>query len=183
MKVLPTALPEVLRIEPQVHTDERGFFCESFNRRAFQQATGLDLDFVQDNHSRSVRGVLRGLHHQLPPRAQGKLVRVVRGTVFDVAVDIRRTSPTCGRWVGEELSEDNHRQLWIPPGFAHGFLVLSDVADVLYKTTAYHAPDHERCVAWNDPAIGIRWPLHGRKPLLSEKDALGQAFYNTEVFN
>jgi dTDP-4-dehydrorhamnose 3,5-epimerase len=178
MKILPSALPEVLRIEPQVHTDERGFFYESFNRRAFLQATGLDLDFVQDNHSRSVRGVLRGLHYQLPPHAQGKLVRVVRGTVFDVAVDIRRASPTFGRWVGEELSEDNHRQLWIPPGFAHGFLVLSDVADVLYKTTDYHAPDLERCIAWNDAAICVGWPLNGRNPLLSEKDTRGSSLYN-----
>lgn len=183
MKVLPTALPEVLRIEPQVHTDERGFFCESFNRRAFQQATGLDLDFVQDNHSRSVRGVLRGLHHQLPPRAQGKLVRVVRGTVFDVAVDIRRTSPTFGRWVGEELSEDNHRQLWIPPGFAHGFLVLSDVADVLYKTTDYHAPDLERSIAWNDPTLDIRWPATGLPPRLSARDAEAPRIYNSRTFD
>jgi len=173
MKVQPTALPEVLRIEPRVHTDERGFFYESFNQRAFQQATGLDPNFVQDNHSRSVRGVLRGLHYQLPPHAQGKLVRVVRGTVFDVAVDIRRTSPTFGRWVGEELSEDNHRQLWIPPGFAHGFLVLSDVADVLYKTTDYYAPDHEHCLAWNFPSAGIRWPDIGMTPILSPRDLSG----------
>lgn len=170
MKVQPTALPEVLRIEPRVHTDERGFFYESFNQRAFQQATGLDPNFVQDNHSRSVRGVLRGLHYQLPPHAQGKLVRVVRGTVFDVAVDIRRASPTFGRWVGEELSEDNHRQLWIPPGFAHGFLVLSDVADVLYKTTDYYAPDHARCMAWNDPDVDVAWPEIGAEFVLSNKD-------------
>lgn len=181
MKVLPTALPEVLLVEPRVHADERGFFCESFNQRAFQEATGLSPDFVQDNHSRSVRGVLRGLHYQLPPHAQGKLVRVVRGTVFDVAVDIRRASPTFGQWVGEALSEENHRQLWIPPGFAHGFLVLSDVADVLYKTTDYHAPGHERCIAWNDPAIGIRWPDTGFPLLLSAKDTRGASLYNADL--
>lgn len=170
MKAIPTAIPEVLILEPKVFGDARGFFFESFNQKAFNEATGLDLDFVQDNHSRSAKGVLRGLHYQLPPHVQGKLVRVVRGAVFDVAVDIRQGSPTFGRWVGVELSEDNHRQLWIPPGFAHGFLTLSDSADFLYKTTDYYAPSHERCIAWNDPQIGIQWPDVGMPPLHSAKD-------------
>ena len=177
MKVTPTAIPDVLIIEPKVFGDERGFFFESFNQKAFNEATGTDDQFVQDNHSRSAKGVLRGLHYQLPPCAQGKLVRVVRGAVFDVAVDIRKGSPTFGQWVGVELSEDNHKQLWVPPGFAHGFVVLSDSADFLYKTTDYYAPEHERCLAWNDPAIGIDWPLaqHGiAAPLLSAKDIQGK---------
>lgn len=154
MQVIPTLLPEVLIIEPKVFGDARGFFFESFNERAFHQATGLAVNFVQDNHSRSAQWVLRGLHFQLK-QPQGKLVRVVRGSVFDVAVDLRRSSPTFGRWVGVELSESNHRQLWVPPGFGHGFLVTSESADFLYKTTDYYAPEHERCVAWNDPAIII----------------------------
>lgn len=173
MKITPTAIPDVLIIEPQVFGDDRGFFLESFNQRAFSQATGLDVQFVQDNHSRSARGVLRGLHYQVPPKAQGKLVRVARGAVFDVAVDIREGSPTWGQWVGTELSEGNQRQLWVPPGFAHGFLVTSEWADCLYKTTDYYASEHERCLAWDDPAIGIQWPLDG-PPLLSTKDMLGQ---------
>jgi dTDP-4-dehydrorhamnose 3,5-epimerase len=181
MKVAPTAIPEVLRIEPQVFGDARGFFLESFNRRAFRGATGLDPAFVQDNHSRSARGVLRGLHYQLR-EPQGKLVRVVRGAVFDVAVDLRRGSPTFGRWVGEVLSEDNHRQLWIPEGFAHGFLVLTEVADFLYKATAYYAPRDERCIAWNDPAIGIAWPLEGA-PTLSARDAAAGALAGAEVYD
>lgn len=181
MKVTPTAIPEVLRIEPQVFGDARGFFLESFNRRAFRAATGLEPDFVQDNHSRSARGVLRGLHYQLR-QPQGKLVRVVRGAVFDVAVDLRRGSPTFGRWVGEVLSEDNHRQLWIPEGFAHGFLVLSDAADFLYKATAYYAPQDERCVAWDDPAIGIAWPLEGA-PTLSARDAAAVSLAGAEVYD
>lgn len=171
MKVTPTAIPDVLLIEPRVFGDARGFFLESFSRRSFAQATGLDLDFVQDNHSRSSQGVLRGLHYQLE-QPQGKLVRVVCGRVFDVAVDIRRSSPHFGRWVGYELSEDNHRQLWIPPGFAHGFLVMSESADFLYKTTQYYAPEYERCIQWDDAQIGIQWPLQGA-PRLSEKDKLG----------
>lgn len=171
MNVIPAAIPEVLIIEPTVFADDRGFFLESFNQRAFNQAAGLDVQFVQDNHSRSARGVLRGLHYQVPPKAQGKLVRVVRGAVFDVAVDIREGSPTWGQWVGTELSEGNQRQLWVPPGFAHGFFVISEFADYLYKTTDYYAPEHERCIAWNDPAIGIRWPLDG--PLqLSARDKM-----------
>lgn len=155
MKVTPTAISDVLLIEPKVYGDVRGFFYESFNQKAFYQASGLDLQFVQDNHSRSSKDVLRGLHYQIQ-QPQGKLVRVVRGAVFDVAVDIRRSSPSFGKWVGLELSEDNHRQLWIPPGFAHGFLVLSDSADFLYKTTDYYAPEYERCIAWNDATIDIR---------------------------
>lgn len=175
MKAIPTAIPDVLVLQPQVFGDARGFFLESYNRRTFQACTGVAAEFVQDNHSRSGRGVLRGLHYQVQ-QPQGKLVRVVRGAVFDVAVDIRRGSPTFGRWVGTELTEDNHRQLWIPPGLAHGFLVLSDSADFLYKTTDYYAPKHERCLAWNDPTVGVAWPLasHGiTAPLLSEKDRRG----------
>ena len=180
MKVTPTAIPDLLVVEPKVFGDARGFFFESYNRQAFREASGIDADFVQDNHSRSARGVLRGLHYQLR-QAQGKLVRVVRGSVYDVAVDVRRSSPTFGRWVGLELSEDNHRQLWIPPGFAHGFLVLSDSADFLYKTTDYYAPQHERCIAWNDPTLAIDWPLDGA-PQVSAKDAAGLPLGQAEVF-
>lgn len=180
MKVTPTAIPDVLVIEPRVFGDARGFFYESFNQNAFRQATGLSLNFVQDNHSRSARGVLRGLHYQIE-QPQGKLVRVVRGAVFDVVVDIRRRSPTFGQWVGMELTEDNHKQLWVPPGFAHGFVVTSDSADFLYKTTDYYAPQHERCIAWNDPAIGIEWPP-GAAPQLSAKDLAGKPLASAEVF-
>lgn len=180
MKVTPTAIPDLLLVEPKVFGDARGFFFESFNRKAFRDATGIDADFVQDNHSRSARGVLRGLHYQLR-QAQGKLVRVVRGSVYDVAVDVRKSSATFGRWVGLELSEENQRQLWIPPGFAHGFLVLSDAADFLYKTTDYYAPEHERCIAWNDPTLAIDWPLDGR-PQVSAKDAAGLPLGQAEVF-
>lgn len=180
MKVTQTAIPDVLILEPKVFGDARGFFLESFNAKVFRQATGLAVDFVQDNHSRSSRGVLRGLHYQLQ-QPQGKLVRVVRGAVFDVAVDVRRSSPTFGKWVGTELSEDNHRQFWVPAGFAHGFIVLTDTADFLYKTTDYYAPEHERCIAWNDPVIGIRWP-EGLEPKLSEKDRRGLALIDAEVF-
>lgn len=179
MKILPTKLPGVLVLEPKVFGDSRGFFFESFNRRVFAEATGMELDFVQDNHSRSANGVLRGLHYQIK-QPQGKLVRVVRGAVFDVAVDLRRSSLTFGQWAGAELSEDNQRQLWIPPGFAHGFVVLSESADFLYKTTDYYAPEHERCIVWNDPDIGIDWPL--QEPLLSGKDRAGRAFAEAEVF-
>jgi len=181
MNVERTAIPEVLILQPRVFGDARGFFMESFNARAFAEATGLDsLNFVQDNHSRSSKGVLRGLHYQIQ-QPQGKLVRVVRGAVFDVAVDVRRSSPTFGRWVGTELSEDNQRQFWVPPGFAHGFVVLSDSADFLYKTTDYYAPQHERSIAWNDPDIGIEWP-QGITPLLSDKDARGLRLKDAEVF-
>jgi dTDP-4-dehydrorhamnose 3,5-epimerase len=180
MKVTPTAIPDVLIIEPKVFGDARGFFFESFNQKAFADATGLKQDFVQDNHSRSAKGVLRGLHYQIQ-QPQGKLVRVVRGSVFDVAVDLRKSSPTFGQWVGAELSEDNHRQLWVPPGFAHGFVVTSESADFLYKTTDYYAPQHERCIAWNDPAIGIAWPL-AEPPQLSAKDQAGGLLAQAEVF-
>jgi dTDP-4-dehydrorhamnose 3,5-epimerase len=171
MKVTATSLPEVLIVEPRVFGDARGFFLESWNEAAFNRALSYDVHFVQDNHSRSSKGVLRGLHFQLPPHAQGKLVRVTSGAVFDVAVDMRKSSPRFGRWTGVELSADNHRQLWIPPGFAHGFLVLSEAADFLYKTTNYYAPQSEGAVRWDDPAIGIQWPGLGEiDPLLAEKD-------------
>lgn len=180
MKVTPTSIADVLIIEPKVFGDERGFFLESFNQRAFNAATGTDLSFVQDNHSRSAKGVLRGLHYQVG-QLQGKLVRVVRGSVFDVAVDIRPGSATFGKWFGLELSEHNNRQLWVPPGLAHGFLVLSDSADFLYKTTDYYAPAQERCIAWNDPAIDIQWPLEF-EPQLSAKDKLGKSLTDRIVF-
>jgi dTDP-4-dehydrorhamnose 3,5-epimerase len=181
MRIIPQSIPDILLVEPRVFGDARGFFFESFNQRVFDQATGAVHRFVQDNHSRSRRGVLRGLHYQIR-QPQGKLVRVARGAVWDVAVDLRAGSPTFGQWEGIELSEDNQRQLWIPPGFAHGFLVLSDSADFLYKTTDYYAPEHERCIAWNDPQLAIRWPLEGAAPTLSAKDAQGQPFAGAEVF-
>ena len=171
MKITPTSLPEVLIIEPRVFGDARGFFTESWNEQVFDLAVGHAVRFVQDNHSRSVRGVLRGMHFQLPPHTQGKLVRVVSGAVFDVAVDMRRSSPNFGRWDGIELSAENHRQLWVPPGFAHGFLVLSETADFLYKTTDYYAPQAEGCLRWDDPTVGINWPATGVAPMLAEKDA------------
>ena len=174
MEVTKTAIDGVLLLAPKVFGDSRGFFFESFNARVFAEATGLQLDFVQDNHSRSARHVLRGMHFQVN-RPQGKLVRVVRGEVFDVAVDIRRDSPTFGRWVGERLSETNQRQLWVPPGLAHGFLVLSESADFLYKNTDYYDPASERCLAWNDPTVRIDWPLDGQAPALSGKDQAGLA--------
>jgi dTDP-4-dehydrorhamnose 3,5-epimerase len=179
LHVTATAIPDLLVLEPQVFGDARGFFFESFNQQEFYRATGLNLNFVQDNHSRSAKGVLRGLHYQVQ-QPQGKLVRVVRGAVFDVAVDIRKNSNTFGQWVGMELSEDNHKQMWIPPGFAHGFVVLSDSADFLYKTTEYYAPQHERCIAWNDPAIGITWPS-GLQPKLSAKDQVGKSLAEAEL--
>jgi dTDP-4-dehydrorhamnose 3,5-epimerase len=179
MKVISTAIADVLIIEPQIFGDPRGFFLESFNQRAFNAATDTNYAFVQDNHSRSAKGVLRGLHYQLG-QPQGKLVRAVRGAVFDVAVDIRPDSTTFGKWVGVELNEDNHRQLWVPPGLAHGFLVLSDSADFLYKTTDYYAPALERCIAWDDPVVGIDWPLDG-SPTLSARDRAGQAFKTAEL--
>ena len=174
MKVTPTAIADVLLIEPKVFGDARGFFYESFNEQAFREATGVTLPFVQDNHSKSARGVLRGLHYQTQ-QAQGKLVRVVRGAVYDVAVDIRRDSPNFGQWTSAVLSAENRRQLWIPPGFAHGFLVLSDSAEFLYKTTDYYAPALERCIRWDDPALAIDWPLSAA-PVLSAKDQCGVAF-------
>ena len=178
--VIPTAIPEVLVLEPKVFGDARGFFFESFNARDFAEATGLNVDFVQDNHSRSAKGVLRGLHYQIQ-HAQGKLVRVVEGEVFDVAVDLRRSSSTFGRWVGGRLSADNHCQLWVPPGFAHGFVVLSEQAQFLYKTTDYWYPEHERSLRWNDPSLGIEWPLDGQ-PLLAAKDAEAALLRDAEVF-
>ena len=178
MKATRLAIPDVVLIEPKVFGDARGFFFESFNQKAFNEATGTQHEFVQDNHSRSAKGVLRGLHYQVQ-QPQGKLVRVVRGAVFDVAVDIRKGSPTFGQWVGEELSEDNHRQLWVPPGFAHGFVVLSDAAEFLYKTTDYYASQFERCIMWNDPTLDIDWPT--QLPILSDKDSKGQAFLSAEL--
>jgi len=180
MKVTRTEIPDVVIIEPRVFGDSRGFFLESWNDKAFREATGVQLPFVQDNQSRSARGVLRGLHYQLE-QPQGKLVRVVNGSVFDVAVDLRKSSETFGRWVGVELSAEGFQQLWIPPGFGHGFLVLSESADFLYKTTDYYAPKHERCIAWDDPDIGIQWPA-GLSPQLSAKDAAGSRLRDAEVF-
>ncbi|MBK9197577.1 dTDP-4-dehydrorhamnose 3,5-epimerase [Candidatus Skiveiella danica] len=182
MNIISTLIPGLMVIEPKVFGDNRGFFYESFNQRAFNETTSIHADFVQDNHSRSAKGVLRGLHYQIQS-PQGKLVRVVRGAVFDVAVDIRKASPTFGQWVGLELSEDNHKQLWVPPGLAHGFLVLSESADFLYKTTEYYAPTYERCIIWNDPDIGIDWPNIGMKPLLSSKDQNGQRLNSAEIFS
>ncbi|MBC8023348.1 MAG: dTDP-4-dehydrorhamnose 3,5-epimerase [Burkholderiales bacterium] len=180
MKAIPTALAGVLVIEPAVFGDARGAFFESWNRRAFAKLAGHDVDFVQDNHSVSMRGVLRGLHYQVR-QAQGKLVRVVAGEVFDVAVDLRRSSPTFGRWTGERLSASNRRMMWIPAGFAHGFLVLSDTAEFLYKTSDYYAPEHERTLLWNDPAVGVAWPLDG-EPVLKPKDAAGTPLATAETF-
>ena len=180
MNVIKTSIADVLIIEPKVFGDSRGFFYESFNQKAFNKVTGLNVDFVQDNHSRSAKGVLRGLHYQIQ-QPQGKLVRVVSGAVFDVAVDIRKSSPTFGQHVGVELSEENHRQLWIPAGFAHGFLVLSDNAEFLYKTTDYYAPEYERSIFWNDPALSIQWPVD-EEPQLSAKDKQGQLLANAEIF-
>ena len=174
MKVTRTAIEGVLILEPKAFGDERGFFMESFNEKVFNEAVGHEVNFVQDNHSRSAKGVLRGLHYQKPPHAQGKLVRVSQGSVFDVAVDIRKDSPTYGQWVSVELSGQNHKQLWIPPGLAHGFLVTSDSADFLYKTTDYYAPQAEGCVRWDDPDLAIPWPLDGMTPGLSAKDAAAQ---------
>ena len=181
MNVIATALPEVLILEPQVFGDERGFFYESFNARRFGEATGVTRDFVQDNHSRSARGVLRGLHYQLQ-QAQGKLVRVSAGEVYDVAVDVRRSSPNFGKWVGVHLSAENKRQLWVPEGFAHGFLVLSEYAEFLYKTTDYYAPAHERCIRWDDQQLAIDWPLEGLTPQLSAKDQQGLSLTDAETF-
>lgn len=180
MKVIETGIEGLLVLEPKVFGDARGFFMESFNARTFAEVTGLKLNFVQDNHSRSGRGVLRGLHYQVR-QPQGKLVRVSQGSVFDVAVDLRRSSPTFGRWYGVELSGENHRQFWVPAGFAHGFYVQSESADFLYKTTDYYAPEHERSLAWNDPTVGVQWPLAG-EPLLSAKDVAGKPLGECEVF-
>jgi dTDP-4-dehydrorhamnose 3,5-epimerase len=180
MNIIRCEIPDVLILEPKVFGDDRGFFFESFNERAFAEKTGISARFVQDNHSRSARNVLRGLHYQIR-QPQGKLVRVAVGAVFDVAVDLRKSSPTFGKWAGTILSAEDKRQLWIPPGFAHGFLVLSESADFLYKTTDYYAPEHERCIIWNDPDIGIRWPLQG-EPILAAKDKAGKRLADAELF-
>jgi len=182
MNVIPTAIDGLLILEPKVFGDARGFFMESFNQKTFNEAVGHGVEFVQDNHSRSAKGVLRGLHYQLPPHAQGKLVRVTQGSVFDVAVDIRQGSATFGKWVGVELSGENHRQLWLPPGMAHGFLVISESADFLYKTTDYYAPQAEGCVLWSDPALGIEWPDVGTLPQLAAKDAGAPLLSGAKVF-
>lgn len=181
MRVIDTAIADVKLIEPTVHGDARGFFFESFNQRQFDAAIGRAVRFVQDNHSRSARGVLRGLHYQLQ-QPQGKLVRVLQGAIFDVAVDLRRSSPSFGQWLGHELSADNHLQLWLPAGFAHGFLVLGESAEVLYKTTDYYAPQHERCIRWDDPTLAIDWP-RSTAPILSARDAQGTALADAELFN
>ena len=180
MKVTAAAIPEVLLVEPRVFGDDRGFFYESFNQKQWREKTGVDRVFVQDNHSRSAKGVLRGLHYQIR-QAQGKLVRVVVGEVFDAAVDLRRSSPTFGKWVGAILSAENKRQLWVPEGFGHGFVVLSEAAEFLYRTTDYWAPEHERCIIWNDPDIGIDWPV-ADSPILSGKDAVGVRLRDAEVY-
>ncbi len=180
MKAIATNIADIIILEPKVFGDSRGFFLESFNQQAFNKATGLDVQFVQDNHSRSAKGVLRGLHYQIQ-QPQGKLVRVTQGAAFDVAVDIRQSSPTFSQWAGIELSAENHLQLWIPPGFAHGFVVLSESADFLYKTTDYYAPEFERCIVWDDPAIGIDWQYHA-EPILSAKDQHGDLLKDAELF-
>ncbi|MGL5133737.1 MAG: dTDP-4-dehydrorhamnose 3,5-epimerase [Planktothrix sp.] len=182
MTITPTKIPDVFIIEPKVFGDERGFFFESFNQKNFTEKTGITSEFVQDNHSRSVQGVLRGLHYQIQ-QTQGKLLRVVAGEIFDVAVDMRKSSPTFGEWVGCILSAENKRQFWVPPGFAHGFLVTSDIAEVLYKTTDYYAPNYERSLLWNDPEVGIDWPLEGITPILSAKDQAGQPLKTAEFFS
>ena len=181
MKVTPLNIPDVLLIEPQVFGDDRGFFYESFNQNKFEEAMGKKINFVQDNHSKSVKGVLRGLHYQLTPKAQGKLVRVIQGEVFDVAVDLRQSSPTFGKWVGEIISADNKKQLWIPEGFAHGFLTLSDTAEFLYKTTDFYSKDHECAIRWDDETIGIDWPV--KKVSLSSKDEDAKFFNEASYFN
>jgi len=181
LTVTPTAIPDVLLLEPQVFSDERGYFFESYNARDFRQATGLQVEFVQDNHSMSTKGVLRGLHYQIR-HPQGKLMRAVQGSVFDVAVDLRKSSPTFGRWVGALLSAANRRQLWIPPGFAHGFLALSDTAEVLYKITDVWYPEHERTLLWNDPTLAIAWPIDG-EPRLAAKDVQGRLFAQADLFD
>lgn len=180
-RLTPTAIADVLVLTPTVFSDARGFFFESFNARDFREATGLQVDFVQDNHSKSTRGVLRGLHYQIQ-HAQGKLVRVTQGSIFDVVVDLRRSSPTFGRWCGQVLGADRHEQLWIPPGLAHGFVVLSETAEVLYKTTDYWYPEHERVLLWNDPALGIAWPIDGA-PLLAAKDEAGKPLAQADLFD
>jgi dTDP-4-dehydrorhamnose 3,5-epimerase len=183
MNVIKTAIPDVLILEPKVFSDERGFFFESFNHKQFEEAVGYPVTFVQDNHSKSSKGVLRGLHYQLPPHAQGKLVRCVAGEVFDVAVDIRKSSPTFGQWVGVHLSGENKRQLWIPEGFAHGFITLSETAEFLYKTTNYYAPQSEGSIIWNDLELAIEWPMIDSKPIISNKDNVGEGVLSAMLFS
>lgn len=182
MKIIQTKIPDVLILEPKVFDDSRGFFLESFNQRVFFNALGRTVNFVQDNHSRSAYGVVRGLHYQIQ-QPQAKLVRVVRGSVYDVVVDLRKASPTFGQWLGVELNEQNQRQVWVPEGFAHGFMVTSEIADFVYKTTDFYAPRHERCIRWDDPELAIVWPNLEQEPLLSSKDALGASFAEAELFN
>lgn len=182
MEITRLEIPDVILITPKVFGDERGYFFESFNQKSFEDLTGLKRQFVQDNHSKSQKGVLRGLHYQLPPKSQGKLVRVVQGEVFDVAVDIRRSSPTFGKWVGATLSAENKKQLWVPEGFAHGFITMSEKAEFLYKTTDYYAPEFERCIAWDDVDIGVEWPIQNIVPQLSGKDQQGKSIKTAEVF-
>ena len=177
MKAISFTIPGLILLEPKVFCDVRGYFFESFNQKTFEEAIGLSPRFVQENHSKSIKGVLRGLHYQLPPKAQGKLVRIIHGEIFDAVVDIRKDSPTFGQWLGEMLSADNKKQLWIPPGFAHGFLTLSETAEILYKATDFYAPECERCIAWNDPDIGIEWPLQSQ-PITSERDQCGLLLEN-----
>ena len=181
MKAISFTIPGLILLEPEVFGDNRGYLYESFNQKTFKETIGLSPRFVQENHSKSIKGVLRGLHYQLPPKAQGKLVRVIHGEIFDAVVDIRKDSPTFGQWLGEVISADNKKQLWIQPGFAHGFLTLSETAEVLYKATDFYSPEYERCIAWNDPDIGIEWPLHG-EPILSDKDQNGLPFCDAKVF-
>ena len=181
MKAIPLTIPDIILFEPKVFGDDRGFFFESFNQHNFEEIAGIAPTFVQDNHSKSTKDVLRGLHYQLHPKAQGKLIRAIQGEIFDVVVDIRKDSPTFGQWLGEVLSADNKKQLWIPLGFAHGFLTLSDTAEILYKTTDFYSPDFERCIAWNDSEIGIDWPIN-REPLLSQKDLRGLSLQQSEYF-
>jgi dTDP-4-dehydrorhamnose 3,5-epimerase len=181
MNAIRLSIPELIVLEPKIHGDDRGFFFESYNARDFHEATGLKMKFMQDNHSLSRKGVLRGLHYQLPPHAQGKLVRVVRGAIFDVAVDVRASSPSFGRWDGVELSAENKKQLWIPPGFAHGFLTLSEKAEVLYKATEFYSPESERSILWDDPEIGITWSMQ-ETPIISDKDRQGKRLAQAEIF-
>ena len=179
MKAIPLTIPDIILFEPRVFGDDRGFFFESFNQKTFDEIVGIATTFVQDNHSKSTKDVLRGLHYQIHPKAQGKLIRAIQGEIFDVVVDIRKDSPTFGQWVGEELSADNKKQLWIPPGFAHGFLTLSDTAEIIYKTTDFYAPEFERCIIWNDMEIGIEWPIH-KAPFISRKDRAGLTLNDVE---
>ena len=182
MKAYKTSMDGLRILIPKIYKDERGFFFESYNNRTFNQEIGSNINFVQDNHSKSSKGTLRGLHYQIPPRAQGKLIRVIRGEIFDVVVDLRRLSKTFGKWIGVNLSEHNNKQLWVPEGFAHGFLVISDIAECLYKTTEYYSPEHERGIIWDDKELNIEWPININKILISKKDSINEKFKNVEYF-